>query len=103
MRAPGNARRAGLPDVAANGRPLNTADNLEEVLRRLGVTVRLNGSWFNLVFNAPGTLYLNRSLMGAQHAWIKSECARLGVPTRGFENHLLLIGAKNHHRAQGVA
>lgn len=77
-------------------KPLNTAENLEALLREHGVAVRLDrANCVSLEFGNRATEFLNSAPWAAQFGCIKSITARAGLPTSDLVDYLYYIAAKS--------
>jgi len=81
-----------LPDVRGEkSKPISTINNLREILRRLGVTVRYNVISKQEEYLIPNAVYSMDNKSNASLAWIESMCASYGMPTDkigGFLTHI---------------
>lgn len=84
-----------LPDCNDKGRPLSTVENLQEILRRLQVTVRYNLITKQEEFLIPNTGYSTDNQANASLAWIESWCSRFKMPTGNLAGYLTLMADKN--------
>lgn len=80
-----------LPDVGSKGKPKSTIENLEEILDRLGVTVRYNVIGKTQEIMIPGERYLVDNAQGAALARIKSQCARFDMGSGDLADFLLYL------------
>lgn len=84
-----------LPDVGARGKPLATIQNLMEICRRLGVTVRYNVIKKEEEITIPGAAFSIDNRANASLAWIMSECARFNYPTDKVGDFLTFMADGN--------
>lgn len=81
-----------FPDITGKGKPKDTLTNLDELLRRMGTTVRYNVISKNLELLIPGAAYSIDNQMNAAYAAIKSVAKRADFPTESLGEYLLAIG-----------
>lgn len=86
-----------FPQVTGNGKPKGTIPNLEELLRRLGATVRYNVIKKEDEILIPGTSYCVDNNANACIAEIISYCNLVGMPTGNIDGSLTNIAAKNQY------
>jgi putative DNA primase/helicase len=70
-----------LPNVTDKGKPKATLENLTEICRRLGVTVRYNVITKEEEILVPGARFSIDNRQNASFAWLLSECAKFNLPT----------------------
>ena len=86
-----------FPHVTSNGKPKGTIPNLEELLRRLGATVRYNVIKKEDEILIPGTSFCVDNNANACIAEIVSYCNLVGMPTGNIDGSLTNIAAKNQY------
>ena len=89
-----------LPDVKVTGktiRPLATIENLAEVCRRLGVTVRYNVISKEEELLIPGQAFTVDNGANASLAWLTSWCARFGMPTDKLGDFVTYLADRNQY------
>jgi putative DNA primase/helicase len=86
-----------LPDMTTgrNSRPLETIENLAEVLKRLGVIVRYNIIAKKEEILIPGQCYTIDNQANASLAWIVSHLKRIQMPTGSTMEYLTSIADRN--------
>jgi len=96
-----NAPAAGLydllPDCNDKGRPLSTIENLAEITRRLGVTLRYNVISKEEEILIPGESFSIDNRANASLSWLTSWCARLRMPTDKIGDFVTYLADKNLH------
>ena len=84
-----------LPDCNDKGRPLSTIENLAEICRRLGVTVRYNVISKEEELLIPGESFSVDNRANASLAWLTSWCARLRMPTDKVGDFVTYLADQN--------
>lgn len=84
-----------FPDCTDKGKPLATLENLHELLRRIGATVRYNVINKQLEILIPGAAYSIDNNANASLANILSWCNRVGMGTGNVGDYLLALGDRN--------
>jgi putative DNA primase/helicase len=84
-----------LPDCNDKGKPLSTVENLQEILRRLQVTVRYNLITKQEEFLIPHAGYSTDNQANASLAWIESWCNRFKMTTGSLPGYLTLLADQN--------
>lgn len=84
-----------LPWTNDKGKPLAHLDNLREVVRRLGVTVRYNVIRKEDEIIIPNQGFTIDNMANASLAWLTSECSLFGFPTDKLKSFLTCIGDQN--------
>jgi len=69
-----------LPNYNDKGKPLSTIENLDEVCRRLNLTVRYNVISKEEEILIPGASFSIDNRQNASLAWLISECAKFRMP-----------------------
>lgn len=84
-----------LPDTNDKGRPLATIENLGEVCRRLGVTIRYNviSKEEEIIIPQHGFSIDNQA--NASLAWLSSWCARFRMPTDKLADFVTYLADSN--------
>lgn len=86
-----------LPDVKGNGKPMSTIENVAEVCRRLGVTVRYNVISKEEEIIIPGQGFSQDNAGNASLAWLNSWCARFGMPTDKLGDYVTFLADTNQY------
>lgn len=84
-----------LPDLTQGNKPLCTAENLSEVIRRLGYTVRYNVISKCVEILIPEMKFSIDNKFNASIATLRSECAKFQLPKDAVDEFLLLYADKN--------
>ena len=84
-----------LPDVGGKGKPLSTIENLDEVLRRLNITVKYNVIAKNQEILIPGESFLIDNRDNTSLARVESQCAKFGMPTGSLSGFLGYLADQN--------
>lgn len=86
-----------LPDAKDNGKPLATIENLAEVCRRLGVTIRYNVIAKEDEIIIPARTFSIDNAANAALAWLQSWCVRFGMPTDKLGGYVTYLADCNQH------
>lgn len=86
-----------FPQVTGNGKPKGTIPNLEELLRRLGATVRYNVIKKDIEILIPGHSASRDNRLVSCLAEIISYCNLVGLPTGDIGGALTRIADKNQY------
>lgn len=84
-----------LPWANDKGKPLKHIDNLVEICRRLGVTIRYNVISKEEEILIPGQAFSSDNQANASLAWISSECSLFEFPTDKLGEFMTYIADKN--------
>ncbi len=84
-----------LPHANEKGRPLKHISNLEEICRRLGVTVRYNVIAKEEEILIPGESFSIDNQANASLAWLNSECSLYQYPTDKNQEFITYLADKN--------
>ena len=84
-----------LVDVNSKGKPLATIENLREICRRLGVTIRYNVISKEEEILIPGEKFSIDNRANASLAWLESWCARFGMPTDNLGSFITYLADQN--------
>lgn len=86
-----------LPYANGKGKPLNHAENLREICRRLGVVVRYNiiKKTEEIIIPRQGFTVDNSAV--ASVAWLISNCSIFDMSTSNVNHYLTLIADSNQH------
>lgn len=84
-----------LPHMGGRGKVLSTIDNLKEVMRRLGILVRYNVIKKEEELVIPNAEFSIDNRANASIAWIKSWCARFGMPIAQTQEFITAIADQN--------
>lgn len=84
-----------LPDANSKGKPLQTIENLAEIVRRLNITVRYNVITKEEEIIVPGARYSVDNQANSSFAYIESWCDRFGFPTGKLQSFLTHIADLN--------
>lgn len=77
------------------GRPLKHIDNLREICRRLGVTIRYNVIKKNEEIIVPGASFSIDNEANASLAWLASECSLFNFPTDKLGEFITYLADQN--------
>lgn len=86
-----------LIDYADRGKPLSTAENIVEICRRLGVTIRYNVITKNEEILIPDVGFSMDNRENASLAWIVSECAKFRMPIGSITEFVSVIAEANQY------
>ncbi len=86
-----------LPIANDKGKPKNTIENLYQILRRLGVTVRYNVIKKDIEIIIPNDGFSLDNEANASLAWLMSQCARFDFPTDKIGDFLCYIADKHQY------
>ena len=84
-----------LPDCNDKGKPLATIENVAEICRRLGVTIRYNVISKEEEIIVPGATFSVDNGAGASFSWLMSWCARFAMPTDKLGDFVTYIADQN--------
>src|SRR5690625_190496 len=84
-----------LPWADGNKRPYKHYENLLEICRRLGVTIRYNVIKKEEEILIPGSGFSVDNQANAALAWLTSQCSLFNFPTDGLQEMVTLIADKN--------
>lgn len=84
-----------LPDTNDKGRPLTTIENLDEICRRLGVTIRYNVISKEEEILIPRQGFSIDNQANASLAWLSSWCARFRMPTDKLSDFVTYLADSN--------
>ncbi len=85
-----------LPNVNERGKPLETLDNLDEILKRLNYQVSYNCITKDVEFNLAGKMeYSIANKSNAGEAKIKSECRKFNYPVGSIHEYLIEVSDRN--------
>ncbi len=84
-----------LPWANDKGKPLKHIDNLVEICRRLGVTIRYNVISKEEEILIPGQAFSSDNEANASIAWLSSECSLFDFPTDKLGEFMTYIADKN--------
>lgn len=84
-----------LPDEGGKGKKLSTIENLAEVCRRLGVTVRYNVISKEEELLIPGHGFSVDNAANASLAWLKSWCSRFRMPVGDLGDFVTYLADQN--------
>ncbi|MCQ1053705.1 PriCT-2 domain-containing protein [Acinetobacter baumannii] len=86
-----------FPEVNGNGKPKATTENVKELLRRMGATVRYNVIKKEDEILIPNTSFCVDNNANACIAEVISHCNRVGLPTGHIDGFLTRIAAENQY------
>ncbi|AXX46522.1 hypothetical protein Aba10324_17175 [Acinetobacter baumannii] len=86
-----------FPEVNGNGKPQATTENIKELLRRMGATVRYNVIKKEDEILIPNTSFCVDNNANACIAEVISHCNRVGLPTGHIDGFLTRIAAENQY------
>jgi putative DNA primase/helicase len=85
-----------FPHVSeATGRPKGTVENLQALLRHLGIGVRYDIITKEVEIEIPGHDYGIDNALNAAIAWVTSECVKHGLPKSDVDGFLMNIAARS--------
>lgn len=84
-----------MPWTDGKNKPLNHHENLAEVLRRLGITVRYNVIKKEEEILVPRQGFSIDNQANASLAWIRSQCSLFNFPTGSLEDYITLLADSN--------
>ena len=86
-----------LPWTNDKGRPLKHIDNLREICRRLGVTIRYNVIRKDEELIIPGASFTSDNEANASLAWLASECSLYNFPTDKLGEFVTYLADENQY------
>lgn len=86
-----------LPVTTDKGMPKACWENLQEIVRRLGLVVRYNVMTKREEVLIPGVGFSQDNRDNAALALVKSECAKFNMPTGDVIGQLTLLADRNHY------
>jgi predicted P-loop ATPase len=84
-----------LPFCTDKGKPVQHADNLREVIRRIGATVRYNVIRKEDEILCPGQSFSMDNEANASLAWLRSECSLFELNTGPLKEFVTLLADQN--------
>lgn len=84
-----------LPDTNDRMKPLSTIDNVHEICRRLGITVRYNVIAKEEEILIPDESFSIDNQANASFAWLTSWCAKFRMPTANLGDYVTYLSDKN--------
>lgn len=84
-----------LPFCTEKGKPVQHADNLREVIRRIGATVRYNVIRKEDEILCPGQAFSVDNEANASLAWLRSECSLFDLNTGPLKEFVTLLADQN--------
>jgi putative DNA primase/helicase len=84
-----------LPNVNDKGKPLSTIENVQEICRRLNITVRYNVISKEEEILIPGAGFSLDNRQNASLAWVMSECAKFRMPVDRVPDFITYLGDQN--------
>ena len=84
-----------LPFCTEKGKPVQHADNLREVIRRIGATVRYNVIRKEDEILCPGQSFSVDNEANASLAWLRSECSLFELNTGPLKEFVTLLADQN--------
>lgn len=84
-----------LPDANSKGTPLATIENLSEIVRRLGVTIRYNVISKEEELIIPNASFSVDNRQNASLAWLASWCSRFRMPTDKVGDYVTYLADQN--------
>lgn len=84
-----------LPNVNDKGKPLSTIENVRELCRRLGVTIRYNVISKDEEILIPGAGFSIDNKQNASLSWLISECAKFRMPVDQVPAFVTFIADQN--------
>jgi putative DNA primase/helicase len=86
-----------LPDVNDKGKPLSTIENLDEVCRRLNITIRYNVISKEEEILIPGAGFSIDNRQNASLSWLISECAKFRMPVDRVPDFVTYLADQNQY------
>ncbi len=86
-----------LPWANDKGKPLKHIDNLREIARRLGVTIRYNVIKKNEELIIPNQSFTMDNEANASLAWLSSECSLFNFPTDKLGEFITYLADQNQY------
>lgn len=86
-----------LAFTSDKGRPIKHIENLAEICRRIGVTVRYNMIAKEEEIIIPGQAFSVDNMANASLAWLKSECSLFNFPTEHLDGMVTYLADKNQY------
>jgi predicted P-loop ATPase len=84
-----------LPHCTDKGKPIQHADNLREVARRIGVTIRYNVIRKEDEILCPGQAFSMDNEANASLSWLRSECSLFYLNTGPLKEFVTLLADQN--------
>lgn len=84
-----------LPFCTDKGKPLKHIDNLQEIARRIGVTIRYNVIAKEEEIIIPRQSFSVDNEANASLAWLKSECSLFNFPTEHLDGMVTYLADQN--------
>jgi putative DNA primase/helicase len=84
-----------LPDANDKGKPLSTIENVSEICRRLGVTVRYNVISKEEEILIPGASFSIDNRLNASFAWLMSEVQKFRMSPGNLGDYLTYLADQN--------
>lgn len=84
-----------LPFCTDKGKPIQHADNLREVARRIGVTIRYNVIRKEDEILCPGQAFSMDNEANASLSWLRSECSLFDLNTGPLKEFVTLLADQN--------
>lgn len=86
-----------LPWTSRSGKPYSHIENLKEITRRLGVTIRYNVIKKQEEILVPGVSFSMDNEASASLAWLESECSLFDYPTSNMGGFITFLADKNQY------
>jgi hypothetical protein len=86
-----------LPFSNQNGAPVKHIDNLAEICRRIGVTIRYNMIAKEEEILIPGQSFSIDNMGNATLAWLRSECSLFRFPVDSIDGMVTYIADRNQY------
>ena len=86
-----------LAFTSEKGRPIKHIENLAEICRRIGVTVRYNVIAKEEEIIIPGQSFSIDNMGNASLAWLKSECSLFNFPTEHLDGMVTYLADQNQY------
>lgn len=84
-----------LKFTTEKGKPIKHIENLSEICKRIGVTIRYNVIAKEEELLIPGEAFTLDNGANASLAWLKSECALFDMPTDALDGMVTYLADKN--------
>lgn len=86
-----------LAFTSEKGKPIKHIENLAEICRRIGVTVRYNVIAKEEEIIIPGQSFSIDNMGNASLAWLKSECSLFNFPTEHLDGMVTYLADQNQY------
>lgn len=87
--------RGMLPNCKDGGKPMATVENLNEICKRLGYSLRYNNISHKKEISVPGLEAISDEFDNAAYGTLQSECAKFQYPLGQLDSFINVLAAKN--------